>query len=121
MINELRAENGLPPLAWSDALAQAAQDHADGCARRDFCSHIGPDGSRLRERLARVGYQASWAGENWVYAHSAERGVEWWYDEPPGMDPHRQNILAPHYSEIGVGVARGRWGKYYIVADFARP
>ncbi|NOX60625.1 MAG: LysM peptidoglycan-binding domain-containing protein [Chloroflexi bacterium] len=121
MINELRAEHGLPPLAWSDALARAAQDHANACARQDFCSHIGPDGSRLRDRLKRVGYEASWAGENWVYAHNAERGVEWWYDEPPGADPHRQNILASHYSEIGVGVARGRWGKYYIVANFARP
>ncbi|MCO6451284.1 MAG: LysM peptidoglycan-binding domain-containing protein [Caldilineales bacterium] len=121
LINELRVEAGLAPLAWSSALAEAAQLHANDCADRDWCSHMGSDGDRLRKRLRDSGYEAEWASENWVYSRSPGRAVGWWFDEPPGADPHRANILSRQYTEIGVGVAQGKWGLYYFVADFARP
>ena len=35
----------------------------------------------------------------------------------PAAIPHRRNILDPKYTEIGIGVAKGSWG-YYFVADF---
>lgn len=120
LINEKRAGHGLAPLAWSPALAQAAQAHAEDCARRDFGSHVGSDGARLRQRLARAGYHPSAATENWVYSHSPQRGVEWWYNEPPGRDPHRRNILSNQYAEVGVGIVQDESGLYYIVADFGR-
>ena len=121
LMNQRRSDNGLMPLGWSPALAQAAQVHAEDCAARDWCSHVGADGSRLRDRLERVGYQAAWSSENWVYASGPEQGVTWWYDEPQGADPHRRNILSQQALEVGVGVAQGQWGLYYIVADFGSP
>lgn len=120
LMNEKRAGHGLAPLAWSPALAQAAQAHAEDCARRDFGSHVGSDGARLRQRLTRAGYLPSAASENWVYSHSPQRGVEWWYSEPPGRDPHRRNILSNQYAEVGVGIVQDESGLYYIVADFGR-
>lgn len=120
LINEKRAGHGMSPLAWSPVLAQAAQAHAEDCARRNFGSHVGSDGARLRERLARVGYRPFAASENWVYAHSPGRGVEWWYNEPPGRDPHRRNILSSQYAEVGIGIVQDESGLYYIVADFGR-
>lgn len=121
LINEKRAGHGLLPLAWSPVLAQAAQAHAEDCARRNFGSHVGSDGARLRERLARVGYHATNATENWVYSYNPRRGVDWWYNEPPGRDPHRRNILSNQYSEVGIGIVQDRSGLYYIIADFGRP
>jgi uncharacterized protein YkwD len=121
LINEKRAGHGLAPLAWSPLLAQAAQAHAEDCARRNYGSHVGADGARLRQRLARAGYQASAASENWVFARSPQGGVAWWYDEPPAADAHRRNILSSQYSEVGVGVVQDETGLYYIVADFGRP
>jgi uncharacterized protein YkwD len=120
-LNAKREAHGLPPLQWSPRLAQAAQAHADDCARRGWCSHVGSDGARLRTRLARVGYLPAYAGENWVYARSPEAAVAWWYDEPPGRDPHRRNILSPRYTEVGIGIAVGVQGHYYFIADFGRP
>ncbi|MCS7038799.1 MAG: LysM peptidoglycan-binding domain-containing protein [Gemmataceae bacterium] len=120
-LNAKREAHGLPPLQWSPLLAQAAQAHADDCSRRGWCSHVGSDGARLRTRLARVGYLPAYAGENWVYARSPEAAVAWWYNEPPGRDPHRRNILSPRYTEVGIGIAVGVQGHYYFIADFGRP
>lgn len=120
-INARRTAHGLPALQWSPLLAQAAQAHADDCAQRGWCSHIGSDGARLRTRLARVGYLPAYAGENWVYARTPEAAVEWWYNEPPGRDLHRRNLLSSRYTEIGIGIAAGVQGHFYFVADFGRP
>ena len=119
LINQKRNEHGLSPLAGSPTLAQAAQAHAEDCSNRDWCSHVGSDGARLNERLRRAGFEASWRSENWVYASGPQRAVEWWYNEPP-LGPHRLNILSKQAVEVGVGIATGKWGLFYIVADFGR-
>ncbi len=118
LINEQRFAHGLPPLRWSPVLAQAAQAHADECRQLDQCSHTGADGSDLDERLQRVGYQARWASENWVFVRFPEQALIWWYDEPPGNAPHRKNLLSPNYTEIGIGMAQNQWGMWYVIADF---
>jgi uncharacterized protein YkwD len=117
LINARRAERGLPALAWSDQLAAAAQAHADDCARRNRGGHTGSDGAKLRERLARAGWEPGYASENWANARSVEHAVSMWWNESAG-GPHRRNILGPNYTEAGIGVARGAWGLYFIV-DFA--
>lgn len=116
-INEKRAAGGRAMLVWNDALALAAQLHAEDCAQRNRGSHIGSDGAKLRTRLDRAGYAYQWAGENWANARSAAHAFEMWWNEPPGADPHVQNIMANRATEIGIGIARGAWG-YYIIADF---
>lgn len=121
LINERRFAHGLPPLIWSPLLAEIAQAHAADCLARESCGHTGGDGATLGQRLQRGGYAASWAGENWVYARYPELALEWWYDEPPGADPHRRNLLSPNYTEIGIGAARNQWGMVYFIADLARP
>ena len=40
-----------------------------------------------------------------------------WLNEPAGADPHVRNILASRATEIGIGIARGAWG-WYFVTDF---
>jgi uncharacterized protein YkwD len=118
LINKERAAYGLPVLAWSADLAQAAQSQAADCAQRDWGSHYGSDGSTLRMRLARVGYTPSEAGENWANTQDAGQAFAMWWDEAPGADPHRRNILGPEFDEVGIGASEGSWG-YYFVADFA--
>jgi uncharacterized protein YkwD len=119
LVNTHRAEAGLPALAWSPLLFQAAQAHADDCAGRNRGSHTGSDGSRLRVRLERAGYAPGNATENWANARSPEHAVAMWWNEPAN-GPHRRAILGRSYSEVGIGVARGGWGYYYIM-DFASP
>lgn len=116
-INEKRAASGRAPYIWNAELAAAAQAHAADCAQRNRGSHVGSDGARLAARLGRVGYAASWASENWANARSVAHAMALWLNEPPGADPHVQNILSTRATEIGIGVAKGAWG-YYFIADF---
>jgi LysM repeat protein len=116
-INEKRVAGGAAALTWNNELSTAAQLHAEDCARRNRGSHTGSDGSKLRTRLERVNYPAQWAGENWANSRSVGHAFDMWWNEPPGADPHVQNIMANRATEIGIGVARGAWG-YYFIADF---
>jgi uncharacterized protein YkwD len=118
LINAKRVDQGLPALTWSPELASAAQAHADDCAQRNRGSHIGSDGAKLPARLARVEYAAGSASENWANAQNVQHAFRLWWNEPRGADPHRRNILNPRFTAIGVGIARGAWG-YYFIADFA--
>jgi uncharacterized protein YkwD len=117
VINSERAALGLRELVWSESLARAAQAHAEDCARRDRGSHTGSDGADLSERLARAGYAAQGATENWANARSPQHAFLMWWNEPAN-GPHRRTILDADYTEIGIGVARGSWG-FYFIADFA--
>ena len=108
----------MPALAWSPELAQAAQAHAEDCAKRGFGSHGGSDGANQRARLSRAGYEAHQASENWAYARNVPGTFSMWWNEPPGADPHRRNILNREYREVGIGIAAGVWGFSYFVADF---
>jgi uncharacterized protein YkwD len=116
-INEQRAARGLAQLAWNNELAAAAQAHAEDLARRNKGGHVGSDGARLGARLVRVGYNPHASTENWANARSPQQCFVMWFNEAPGRDPHRRAILGRAYTEIGIGVAKGAWG-YYFIADF---
>jgi uncharacterized protein YkwD len=118
-INQVRAERGLNALGMAPELTQAAQAHAEDCARRGWGSHVGSDGAVLRTRLERAGYLGQNWGENWVQAPNAERAFDWWYGEIPPNDPHRRNILSPRYTEVGIGIAETGWGLIFVT-DFGR-
>jgi len=117
LINDKRAAQGLPALAWSPELASVAQAHAADCAQHNRGSHVGSDGASLLTRLDRAGYVTSRASENWANAQDVGHAFGLWWNESPGNDPHRRNILGANYTEIGIGIARGPWG-YYFIADF---
>ena len=120
LINDVRARHGLPPLAYDETLARAAQAQANDCAQRGWCSHTGSDGSDIKTRILRAGYDpASWA-ECWAQRQTPQGAVDIWMDEVPPDDPHRRTLLTTWLSEIGVGVAQTTWG-YYFIADFGRP
>ena len=118
LYNQARAANGLPPLAYSSTLEAAAQAHADDCAARGWCSHIGSDGSRASQRIARAGYAGRFSGENWAWAREADQAFDMWYtQEIPTQGPHWKNILSPRYAEVGFGIAAWRGG-YFFIANF---
>jgi len=119
LINQVRAQHGLPPLTYNETLARAAQGQANDCAQRGYCSHTGSDGADIKTRIIRAGYQpASWA-ECWAQRQTPQGAVDIWMDEVPPNDPHRRTLLTTWLSEIGVGVAQTTWG-YYFIADFGR-
>jgi uncharacterized protein YkwD len=120
IINQVRAENGLPPYAYNEMLEEAARLHGQDCLQRGYCDHTGSDGSNVKTRVARIGYRAAGAAEVIVYSSSPQAAVDWWMDEVPPDDPHRSTLLSDWLTEIGVAVVDAGH-TYYFIADFGRP
>jgi uncharacterized protein YkwD len=124
--NAYRAANGLPALRVNLLLMQDAQGHADNMARQDRYGdsdtngHI-LDGHDYFYRLNAVGYRYTWMGENVAYNFGYDNPAATLMDQWWNSAGHRENILNPKFTEIGVGVARGASGRTYGVQVFAQP
>ncbi|HEY3614050.1 MAG TPA: CAP domain-containing protein [Gaiellales bacterium] len=117
-INSARAGAGVAPLRSSGALTSAAAWQSDVLAHAGILDHTSPDGSTLTDRLTRVRWHGSAAGEDLAIASSPAVAVAMWMQSPG----HRENLLRPTFRSIGVGLARGVWNgrsALYVTADFA--
>lgn len=127
MTNAFRAEQKLGRVAPDPQLAKAARAYAELLARTGLFSHTA-DGRDAADRAASAGYVHCQIAEN-LALNLDSRGfetrqlamlaVDGWKKSPG----HRRNLLAPHVTEIGVGVARapGQHPKYISVQLFGRP
>lgn len=110
LANEERASRGLGPLELDPRLVPVARAHSTEMFRLRYFSHLSPDRGSPFDRLAAAGIGYSRAGENLAYARSvatAHRGLM----ESAG---HRENILRPEFTRIGVGVvAAGPYGRMF--------
>lgn len=113
LTNEARRQHGAPPLTWETSLRDVARSHSADMLSRDYFSHTSPDGRTQHERLL-AGYRfpLSMSGENiWSgtghdpgnTSHVAAIIVNNWMSSAG----HRQNLLNPEFTDIGVGVAAG--------------
>jgi uncharacterized protein YkwD len=115
LTNEARHKNGLPALDWDKDLALQARDKSDDMLQKNYFSHTDPEGKNLKDRLQEekpASYKTiSRIGEN-IYMGArldystdiktqARLIVDGWMTSPG----HRQNILDPRYTHLGVGVA----------------
>lgn len=111
LVNQVRAEYGLPPLTYNAALATAAQGHANFIAQNAVYSHIGINGSTWQDRAEAAGYTGH-AGENLVGGSrlTPQQGVIWWRNSAV----HFSNMLNPRWTEMGVGFAVGSGQNFYV-------
>jgi uncharacterized protein YkwD len=114
-VNHERRGQGLPPLRWNDALADAAQKHAREMARQNSVSHTLPGEPSLASRATKAGTRFSWISENIVQSTSAAGAHEQFMKSLN----HRANILDGDMDSVGIGVARNR-GQLFVVEDFAK-
>ena len=120
LTNEARREHGLHELVEDPVLMEIARERARQLASN--YSHYGPDGEVLCwELAAQHGYSnPSFVGENIASMTgstqaNAYRSVTVWMNSPG----HRENILRPEYTRIGVGV-HNPWGaRWYGVQIFS--
>lgn len=114
LTNQDRRAQGLPPLHWNDALAAAAQRHAELMGREGRISHQYPGEPAVMQRAAQSGAHFEAIAENVAMAPTAgDVEISWMHSAP-----HRANILDPKMDSLGVGVAR-RGDELYAVEDFA--
>jgi hypothetical protein len=114
LANADRAQQGLAPLKWDPALAQAASEHAQLMAEQPALSHQYPGEPDLAARCGVAGAHFRSIAENVALAPSPEALERDWMNSAP----HRANILNPVMNTVGVGLVKRR-GNYYAVEDFA--
>ena len=124
--NAFRSQNGLGLLRPKVQLIVVAQNHARNMARQDKLSdsdqngHV-LDGHNFEYRIKAGGYAFERAAENVglqrVHGDPAAAMMEVWRRSPG----HRRNMLTPDITEIGVGAAQGKSGRWYFVQVFGRP
>jgi hypothetical protein len=97
--NDERAQDGVPPLVLDASLTVEAQSHAEWMASTGRLEHVRRG---VAEDIARGYPDVQSAVDNWMCS-----------------PPHRANILSPHYTRFGGGMARSRSGQLYWCARFA--
>jgi LysM repeat protein len=113
VVNEVRAEHGLPPFQWNTALAAAAQNQANFNAANALYGHTGEGGSRPLGRANDAGYMG-YVVENVVggWELTPRQGVTWWVNSPV----HYNTLITTRYVEAGTGHAiNGRQHHYTLV------
>jgi uncharacterized protein YkwD len=118
LTNAERAREKLPPLAPNARLFQAARAHAANMAKKGEMKHD-LDGKTPDQRLDDAGYDWRKFGENLAQSDGGGLAeiVKGWM----GSKGHREHILDPAFTEIGVGIARNDKGDVYYTEDFAAP
>jgi uncharacterized protein YkwD len=117
-INSARATAGVAPLRATGKLTSAAGWQSEVLARAGYLDHTSPDGSTLVDRLMRVRWTGSAAGEDLAVAPDPASAVSMWMQSPG----HRENLLRASFRTVGLGLARGVWNgrpALYVTADFA--
>lgn len=110
LLNRIRVHYKLHPLSYNQELRTSASAHSVSMVVHGYFAHEGPGGS-MDNRILRAGYLAS--GGRFVIGEDIGGGggrlgsplavVRDWMHSPV----HRENILDPHFRDVGVGVARG--------------
>ncbi|CAN5508279.1 hypothetical protein BH09GEM1_BH09GEM1_16260 [soil metagenome] len=118
--NAERRKLGLPELARSNMLMRAAQLQADQMAEALTTAHDLPRARypTIDDRLRAVGYTMRATGENVAGGYPGAASVVAGWMTSSG---HRANIVSPHYTDMGAGVATGKNGRRYWAQVFGAP
>ncbi|MCK4342635.1 MAG: CAP domain-containing protein [Phycisphaerae bacterium] len=119
LVNVERAYQGLDSVMYNATLEQQAEQYACELIHYQFFDHVNPvTGSTLDERADEFGYEYWSIGENLAAGQpSPVEAVQDWMDSPE----HRENVLNPAFTELGVAVRVGGEYQIYWVQEFGRP
>ncbi|MEM8723248.1 MAG: CAP domain-containing protein [Cyanobacteria bacterium P01_G01_bin.39] len=110
LTNQERSRYSLRHLLWNDQLYAAAINHSRDMARIRRMSHTGSNGSNISYRVKAQRYRYSMVAENVAAGQLTPQHVVSSWMRSPG---HRQNILNPNLTEIGVGYCDGYWTQVF--------
>lgn len=119
LVNLERVAESIPPVTMNDKLAKIAADYACRMIEGGFFSHIDPlTGYDIADRAVVGKYAYYFVGENLAAGQQTPvEAMSEWMDSPA----HRDNILDPTWTEIGVAVRVGGESSIYWVQVFGHP
>jgi len=104
LMNDYRAEEGLPPLHGETRLALAAGDRMRHMEEESYWAHESPDGLTPFLWIRAREYNFQTAGENLASGFETARLLVQSWMESPG---HRANIMSPDYEDCGIAIIDG--------------
>lgn len=102
--NQERSSAGLKALSYNERLADAARQKAANMFSENYWAHNSPSGKTPWYWFQQANYRYVYAGENLAKDFgNTSRLMDAWMASPT----HRENIVNPKYTEIGVAVVPG--------------
>ena len=119
LVNLERTSADLPPVIRSNKLEKLASEYACRMVEDGFFDHTDPmTGEGPGDRAYAADYKYYAIGENLAAGQpTAAEVMKVWMESPA----HRENILDPRWSEIGIGVRNGGEYSIYWVQEFGAP
>lgn len=111
LVNEAREKSGMKALTYDTALEKCAAVRASEI--KVLFSHTRPNGLSCFTVLDENGYDYSHAGENIAYGQKDAHEV---FNAWMNSQGHRENILSPSYTKIGMGLNDGGtlyWSQFF--------
>ncbi|MEA4828117.1 MAG: CAP domain-containing protein [Clostridium sp.] len=103
LVNDARAQNNLPPLKVDTQLASVARTKAQDMIDNNYFSHNSPKYGSPFDMMKSFGVSYVQAGENIAGNQSVQNAHNSLMNSPG----HRQNILSPNFTHIGIGIRKG--------------
>jgi len=107
VINQDRANRGVPPLRLNVSLRNAAKNKADDMFNQNYFAHTSPGGLKPWDFIKQEKISYAYAGENLAQGYTNAYELE---NDMLSSPSHRENLLSPIFSEIGIAVESGEVG-----------
>lgn len=120
LLNKERRSSGLNALEIDPKLELMARRYCQEMIDHSFFSHSSPISGELLDRVNAAGVPDGWllAGENLAGAPTVEAAFEGLMNSPS----HKDNMLEPKYTHVGIGVVDGgAYGKMFAQEFIAYP
>ena len=117
LTNQEREKAGLAPFKVHVKLSRAARCHSANMARQGMLAHT-LDDKGPPQRIAETGYRFVHYGENVAEGSRTPAEVVRTWMNSPG---HRENILEPRLTQIGIGMSADPKGRKFWTQVFATP
>jgi uncharacterized protein YkwD len=114
--NEERESIGLPPLKKDILLRDVARTQSRDMAIRGYFSHTSLNNQTLLDRLTNAHVQFETAAENIAFAPTIDLA----HIGLMNSTKHRDNILDPNFTRLGVGVVQAGSYGLLVTEDFAK-
>lgn len=117
-----RTKRGLKPLTVQNKLSISANSKTADLFDQQYFEHVSPSGLSVADLAKDAGYEFEIIAENLALGNfgSNQKLVAAWMNSPK----HRDNILNPKFTEIGVAIANGIYKgdrQWIFVQHFGKP
>ena len=129
MVNDARDDNGVRRLEYSDELAEVARAHSVEMRDKKYFAHESPTPNLRRPmdryiaalnrtpRIVAENIYRAWGTQHQLGSADIEAAMKSFMNSPG----HRENILLPSVTRLGIGIAVDDTGNLWVTQMFEKP